>query len=315
MAVRTWVLAFLISSVSVAYASESGQLTVRNQGIPHDALYDVCFQQEQGMAVGVAGAILESSDGGVTWTSNALSEPVALLGADCHGQSSIIVGQGGAIFVRNDDSWQKVESGTSERLLSVSANSQGLAVIVGGFGTLLKSEDGGQNWAPIVVDWEAVLNDFLEPHLYDVHVSEAGVINIVGEFELIMRSADGGLTWETLNKADSSLFSLFWQDDNTAYVVGQNGQVLRSSDSGVTWEKLNSGTDQNLLSVWAGRDGAVVISGIRTLLRSTDGGQSFTSIEEGDVPVSWYQAVSASQGSSGRNVLMVGHSGRVVQIQ
>lgn len=314
MSVRTWGAALLLSSVSVAYATDSGLLTVRNQGIPHDALYDVCFKQDQGTAVGIAGAVLESDDGGLSWAANDIAEPVTLLGLECQGQNPIIVGQGGAILVKQGDAWQRVESGTTERLLSVSANSQGLAVIVGGFGALLKSEDGGQSWAPIVVDWEAVLNDFLEPHLYDVHVSEAGMITIVGEFELIIRSADGGETWETQNKADSSLFSQFWLDDSTGFAAGQNGQVLRTSDGGTTWERLSTGTDQNLLDVWADGDGSVVISGIRTLLKSGDSGSSFVSVEEGDVPVQWYQAVAASADGSERNVVMVGHSGRVVQV-
>lgn len=314
MIVRALFSALLLISVSTGYAADSSQLTVRNQGIVHDALYDVCFDQNKGMAVGVAGTVLESVDAGITWTSTAMAIPAALLGADCLGQRPIIVGQGGVIFVKQGDAWQQVDSGTSERLLSVSANRQGLAVIVGGFGALLKSIDGGQTWAPISVDWEAVLNDFLEPHLYDVHVSEAGVITIVGEFELVMRSVDGGETWETLNKAESSLFSLYWLDDSAGFAAGQNGQVLRTIDGGVTWEGLNTGTDQNLLDVWADGDGSVVVSGIRTLLKSDDSGQSWVSVEEGDVPVQWYQAVAASTDDSGRNVVMVGHSGRVVQV-
>ena len=305
----------LLLGISSAYGAgiEGDLLTERYRGIAHDALYDVCFDQENGMAVGVAGTVLETADAGITWTPTAMDLPVALLGADCLGQRPIVVGQGGTIFTKLSGAWQQVESGTQNRLMSVSANRQGLAVIVGGFGALLKSVDGGQTWASLSVDWEAVLNDFYEPHLYDVHVTEAGIITIIGEFELIMRSADGGETWETLNKSDASLFAMHWVDDSAGFAVGQNGKVLRTVDAGLSWESLDVDTDQILLDVWADADGSVVISGIRTLLKSADKGLSWLSVVEGDVPVQWYQAVAASGGAK-RNVVMVGHSGRVVQV-
>ena len=305
----------LLLGISSAHGAEAeeGLLTERYRGIAHDALYDVCFDQENGMAVGVAGTVLETADAGITWTSTAMALPAALLGVDCLGQRPIVVGQGGIIYTKLGGAWQQVESGTQERLMSVSANRQGLAVAVGGFGALLKSVDGGQTWASLSVDWEAVLNDFLEPHLYDVHVTEAGIIILTGEFELIMRSADGGETWETLNKSDSSLFAMYWIDDATGFAVGQNGKVLRTADAGLSWESLDVDTDQNLLDVWADADGSVVVSGIRTLLKSADKGLSWLSVREGDVSVQWYQAVAASGGAE-RNVVMVGHSGRVVQV-
>ena len=313
MVFRALCSVFLILGMSSTYAAEEGALTLRNQGIVHDALYDICFDNDNGMAVGVAGTVLESSDGGLNWASTNVGSPVALLGLDCHGQRPIAVGQAGALYIKQASGWEAVESGTVERLFSVSANQQGLAVAVGGFGAVLKSEDGGQSWNPIIIDWEAVLNDFLEPHVYDVKVAESGAITIAGEFELVMRSVDGGETWDVLNKADSSLSSMYWIDDATAFAVGQDGRVLRTADGGVTWDALDSGTNENLLDVWADADGTVVVTGIRTLLKSTDNGATFTSIKAGDVSIKWYQSVSASGGAA-RKVMMVGHSGRVVQV-
>lgn len=295
-----------------ALAGDAAKFDVRYKGIAHDALYDICFNQNAGLAVGVAGTMFESDDGGKDWRLGTPVTPSALLGVDCNAKWPIAVGQSGTVLIRRDGKWQQVKSGTDARLLSVAVNDAGLAVAVGGFGTVLKSTDGGENWEPVAFDWEAMLGDMLEPHIYGVKVSEAGVITIVGEFELILRSSDGRDTWEKLHRGDSSLFALTLNADDSGYAVGQEGKVLRTADGGKTWEKVSAGTNANLLDVLTDRDGTVYITGIRTLLRSSDGGKTWPSIDAGDVSSRWYQALGMSGDGS---VFLVGHSGRIVQIK
>jgi len=306
-----------------AQASESatageGVLDVVHQGIVHDALYDVCFQGQSGLAVGLAGTVLTTEDAGQTWQDGSAGVADALLGVSCGQNASIAVGQAGLIMRKaGDGDWVKVDSGTDQRLLSVSANESGLAVIVGGFGAVLKSTDGGASWAPLSFDWEAILNDFLEPHVYDVSVSADGIITLIAEFDLVMRSADQGETWEIVNeKGDGSLFALHFRDANTGFAVGQNGKVIKSLDGGLTWNEMPSVTKENLLDVWSSGN-QVLVSGIRTLLRSRDDGLTWESITEGDVAVQWYQAVKGTQAADagGDSVVMVGHSGRIIKIK
>lgn len=309
--------AFYSTSTLAAESNATEHLSVLHQGIVHDALYDVCFNGSSGLAVGIAGSALSTSDGGVTWQKGNAGIGTALLGVSCQGQSVIAVGQGGLIMRQQaGGEWVKVDSGTDQRLLSVSSNSSGLAVVVGGFGTVLKSNDEGLTWEAISLDWEAILSDFMEPHVYDVSVSEDGAITLVGEFGLVLRSLDQGLTWEVLNKGDSSLFALSFRDASTGFAVGQNGKVIKSSDGGLTWAAMKVPTKENLLDVWSS-ESEVLVTGIRTLLRSRDDGLNWELITEGDVAVQWYQAVKgtvAGDGTTGRAV-MVGHSGRIVQIK
>lgn len=310
-------LGVCVSASALAENGETGALTLRYQGIPHDALYDVCFDGQKGLAVGVAGTILTTLDAGLTWQPETPITDKALFGVSCGGKDAIAVGQEGVIQVRAaTGEWQVADSGSEQRLLSVDTNNQGLAVAVGGFGTVLRSVDAGASWEPVSFDWEAILNDFLEPHIYDVAVFDDNTIIVVGEFELILLSADGGDTWETVNKADASLGAIYFTDRQTGYVAGQDGRVLKTVDGGLTWQSSGEvPTDQNLLDVWSsGQD--VLITGIRTLLRSRDGGSSWQSITEGDVPIKWYQAVKGTPVDNGasNNIVMVGHSGRIVQI-
>ena len=291
-----------------ATAEES--FSVRYQGIVHDALYDICFSGTQGFAVGIAGTVFTSADQGESWQPQGSLGPEAILGLYCGADTVLAVGQGGAIHRKRNGEWQRVDSGSDARLLDVSANRSGLAVAVGGFGTVLRSMDGGSSWEPLSFDWETLLDDFLEPHVYDVEVSEEGVITIVGEFALVLRSVDGGETWDMVHRGDASLFALDLSGD-VGYAVGQNGLILKSGDGGQTWTRQDAGTEANLLDVLVDRDGVVHVTGIRTLLQSGDGGNTWVASKAGDISYRWYQSLGLSESG----VFMVGHSGRIVRIK
>ena len=301
-----------------AQASESaaeGMLDVVHQGIVHDALYDICFLGQSGLAVGLAGTVLTTEDAGKSWQDGAVGDSKALLGVSCGQKASIAVGQAGLIMRKaGDGDWANVDSGTDQRLLSVSANESGLAVVVGGFGTVLKSTDNGLTWAPLSFDWEAILNDFYEPHIYDVSISTDGIITLVGEFDLVLRSADQGESWDVVNKGDTSLFALHFRDASTGFAVGQDGKVVKTLDGGLTWNIMSVPTRENLLDVWSSGS-QVVVTGIRTFLRSRDDGLNWESVTKGDISVQWYQAVDGVSVGDVDSVVMVGHSGRIISIK
>lgn len=299
------------AATAVTDANGADPLPVLLQGIAHDAYFDVCLNGSDGFSVGVIGSIAESTDAGLTWKKLDPVTTSSLLGVTCDGPNPIAVGQEGAVLIRKGDVWQRVPAVTQQRLMSVSANKSGLAVAVGGFGTVVVSKDGGDTWTPVSIEWEPILNDFVEPHMYDVKVAESGVITIVGEFELVLRSEDAGDTWSVVHKGDASLFSLHLRDANTGFAVGQEGKILKTTDGGQTWATVASPTKINLLDVWSSASGEVVVPGMRVLLKSTDHGNTFAPVEGGDVDINWYSGVSGS----GRNVVIVGHSGRIVRVK
>ena len=286
-------------------------------GTAHDALYGLCLDGQQGIAVGSSGFVLESSDGGQSWAPGQSFTESALLDVSCGDGSTLIVAQQGGIFRSGNGSFTAVDSGTDARLLGVDSNSEGLAFAVGAFGTILRSRDDGVSWESVPVDWEAVLNDFVEPHLYAVDVSPAGLVTIVGEFELVIRSTDGGETWETAHKGEASLFGLTLNADGNGFAVGQNGRVIRTADGGISWSEVPTPAEGILLNVWSGPDGEILVSGIRNLLQSTDGGVSWELLEGGDLNTGWYQGlvVTGSASSSGAAALLAGHHGNIMQVQ
>ena len=299
-----------LALVSSAYAGEP--ITLVHQGIAHDALYDVCFDARGGVAVGAAGVILESDVNGTDWTAAAGPTALALLGVACGDERRIAVGQLGQLFIDDGGGWRAVATGTEQRLLAAAINGSGLAVVVGGFGTVLVSHDAAETWAAPVFDWPAIVEDFADPHLYDVDVSESGVITLVGEFGIVMRSEDAGETWQRAHKGDASLFGLHIDPSGEGYAVGQQGRVLHTIDGGASWEQLASPVDALLLDVWSAPEEGVLISGMRSMLHSDDEGQSWSAMEGADIAVGWYAALAPATGS--KRIISVGNEGRVLEL-
>jgi photosystem II stability/assembly factor-like uncharacterized protein len=308
--------------------AHSGAIKVIHSGIPHDALFAIGMSGESGIAVGNFGLMLETSDGGISW---ALVEPLtkrALFGIARNETSELIVGQEGTVMTRKTGGdWTVTESGLTERLLNVGMNASGLAVTVGEFGFMAKSNDAGATWERLSVDWEQFNDEGYEPHLYSAIVKDDGTIMVSGEFGLIMKSTDGGNTFSSKHRGDKGVFDVqFSRDgDDVGYAVGQEGLVLKSVDDGETWETLNVDSTANLLGVWSGH-GDVVITGIRELLRSGDDGKTFAGTKDVAIGRTWYQGIAAgvteSETTVGerkatmreQTVYIVGHQGSIAEV-
>lgn len=317
-ATRWLAVALAIGALDAAGAAPSEKVTIETvvTGTAHQALFAVAFDGDAGVAVGAGGQIVTTGDLGKSW------QPVAppptslgLLGVDVKASRAVAVGQSGLILVRDSSgTWRKVPGGTDHRLFAVSVNTKGIAVAVGEFGTIIRSDDGGQQWKSVAPAWTADhAEQGVEPHLYDVKVAEDGLVTLVGEFGLILRSADAGSNWAILNKGDASLFALDLGPEGVGYAVGQSGAILRTADGGARWSSVDSGSKANLLGVRSLPDGKVVVTAMRAMLASDDGLQ-WRQISGGDFGSGWYAGVNVYGSGTGAGALVVGHSGRIVRI-
>lgn len=312
----------LMAAMQVRSESKSPLIALRAEGIAHSALFGLAFDRDRGVAVGAGGAVLSSTDGGLSWRREAQSATeLALLAVARSGTHTIAVGQMGTILLQGPQGWQRVDSGVPARLLSIGVNANGIAVAGGQFGTVLRSSDGGNSWTSAAPDWLAMASaDHFgtgEPTIYAAVVENSGRVTIAGEFGVIMRSEDGGKSWRTIRPVDPaaptlSALYITAAGSGNSYAVGQSGELLVSGDGGETWQRRPTPTDHNLLGVAALPDGQVVVTGMRAMLRSTDAGASWQLVREGDSTTDWYQAVRALDG--GGRVIAVGHSGRIIQI-
>lgn len=302
---------------AAAAAAPSGSAKLIRHGTAHDALYDVAFEGERGIAVGAFGNVLVTADGGATWQVQPFPmKHLALMAVAMREGKCIAVGQTGLVYSAADcKTWKASPSMTKSRLLAVGVNRQGVAYAVGAFGTILKSSDWGQSWAVQTVDWSTITEDGAEPHLYDIHVADDGTVTAVGEFELVMRTGDGQ-QWKALHKGERSLFGLsVVEGGKKMYATGQSGALLSSADGGVTWESHKTGTGAILTGVHATAQGEVLASGINAVVLSRDGGASWSPLNSKLVRNAWYQALAASEGAGGkRRVVAVGAGGTILEL-
>lgn len=298
-----------------------------SRGIPHQALFSVAFDGDRGYSVGAGGQILVSNDAGATWTPEESPTRLALLGVAVKGNVAIAVGQMGTIVVKaGDGDWELVEADTQERLFAVDLNAKGVAIAVGGFGTLLRSNDAGAQWSKAAPEWEGMFNDptgmlgFFEPSMYDVRVTDDGVVTIVGEVSLVLRSEDGGETFTAVNAGggsdegiDPSLFAVEILPNGNGFAVGQEGFMLQTNDAGKTWRGMSVQTTSNLLGVSSSPAGEVVIAGMRDALFSVDNGQTWQRINGVDIAIGWYSGTAWPVGAVGP--LLVGNAASILQIE
>lgn len=314
-------MVFASSAVRAVQGEAAGaEFEAVHSGTPHAALFGLAFDGDRGVAVGIKGAIVESTDAGKTWAPIERPGTAALLAVAARGGRAVAVGLSGVVFVSTEPGkWTPGNSGVTQRLLGVDINASGLAVAVGEFGTVLISNDGGATWAPRAPDWSTLATrenpGFAEPMVYGVAVADSGAVTVAGEFGLIARSDDGGASWRIVSppKAGEPTINALHMAaaGSNSYAVGQQGEILVSADGGETWMRCTSATKLNFLGVAATGSGEVVITGMRVMYRSRNNGLSWEQITSGDARSDWYQAVRAVPGRN--EMYAVGHSGRIIK--
>ncbi|MCE9650263.1 MAG: hypothetical protein K8R18_11640 [Parvibaculum sp.] len=292
------------------------EITLVHNGYQHEALFGISLDGDKGLAVGMPALLLATKDRGKSWAPETIDNGgLALLGVAVRGDHEIAVGQLGQIYHRQGDAaWVKADSGTEERLLSVDMNESGRAVVTGGFGTILLSQDFGATWKKISPEWQPILNDIAEPHVNAVSVAASGHITVVGEFGLIMQSDDAGQSWKVMHRGEETLFGLYVDKHGRGAAVGQDGAVFVTDGWNGVWRKTPTGRTENLLDVWVSDEGRMTVTGVRTLLIGSGWGSKWTVVDRKDVATGWYQGVAASGEGATAVPLVVGFDARILKV-
>lgn len=169
----------------------------------------------------------------------------------------------------------------------------GLAVVVGERGHILRSEDGGRSWQQAEVPTRATLTSI---YLHDKTLGWA-----VGHDQVILRTKDGAKTWQLLDaqpEAESPLLDIWFADAQHGFAIGSYGLFLESEDGGESWADRRVGEGDFHLNqiVPAGGSRLYIVGEAGTLLRSDDSGmnwETLTSPYEG----SFFGALALSEDS------------------
>ena len=214
-------------------------------------LESLCFTSSTtGYAVGDAGTILKTTDGGLNWTVFNKG-PEYYLYSVCFTDENTGYAAGsnfdGCTILKTVDagaSWNSVYGGTGGGFTSICFPDFNTGYAMDRIGDIVKTTDGGLTWTrhPIV----PVL-----PYLNSVFFTSVNTGYVAGYNGrgVIIKTINGGETWDTLSCAvKTSLTSVFFTDSTTGYVVGGNGTILKTINAGVTWAMDTTGLGN--LGVW-----------------------------------------------------------------
>jgi len=253
---RILLVAFALA-VSACH-SEMQNVPLTSQNIYFsDRFYDVkALSPDRALIIGYGGKILETNDGGATFSRIESGTDLALYKLFVLGNQLWISGQEGLVLHSADGgkTWQKQDSGTQVYLFSIFFQNENRGYAVGDKATLLETTDGGKTWAVrkvarstegIDADMQLAMQD---PIFYDIRFVDENNGWIAGEFGHLLKTTDGGQNWtphqNTLMTPESGIvdpmdlptfFGEFAISGQEAIASGLDGRIARTKDGGMTW--------------------------------------------------------------------------------
>jgi len=237
---------------------------------------------EYGWAVGHDETILNTVDGGETWTRSHFAPE------------------------------------SQQPLLDLWFANRVSGIAVGAYGAYFTTNDGGRHWtgskfeAPPAKgarhDGEVSTGADEPPPDYHLNriVGVGNRLYIAAEAGQLYRSDDRGATWRTLpSPYEGSLFGLIPIRGEGLLAFGLRGHLYKSADAGQTWTQLESHTTAMLTGGVAINDLRVVIGGLAgVLLVSGDAGETFRLTQQDD-----RKGISAVLPGTAGTVVVAGEGG------
>ena len=245
----------------------------------------------EGWAVGHDGAVLHSSDGALNWekqldgfavNQNVLDQSEKNKEDATQYLNSIKNSGNGRLISQAEerlenltyaveDARADLEDKSTKPFLDVWFEDVKTGFIVGAYGLIFRTEDGGKHWQ----DWSAHVPNPDRFHFNAITSLGNKRLMIVGEMGTILRSVDAGNNWQKLQSPYAgSLFGINSVMDNKVLLAfGLRGNVLRSDNFGSTWKSMDSGTEQGLSEGFVSND--------RTIYLVGNGGAFLKGVDEG----------------------------------
>jgi len=195
--------------------------------------------------VGERGHVLKSKDEGKSWHQiKNIPVNVTLTKVTSFNNHVWAVGHDATVIHSKDggETWelQFYDADREVPFLSAYFESESKGFVVGAYGAILTTEDGGVHWD------DNLIHDELDYHLNDITKSDDGIYYIAAEAGYAFKSIDQGETWQEIELPYmGSMFGVVSLADEVI-MYGLRGNILTSADQGETWVEVYTDIKNNL---------------------------------------------------------------------
>jgi len=227
------------------------------------------FDKNNGWAAGSFASVVHTIDGGATWVDQH-QEVRKPLDAQLKKEKTVLV------LKPQDPTFNAIHAVDPDHVW-----------IVGEYGTILYSSNGGDSWQmqecrdiyPVVSEKEWISP---VPSLYSVYFTNENNGWAVGMDGIVLRTMNGGKNWEKLSSPLAEGKPTLYRVKaigNKAWAVGQYGEYMFSFDGGDNWQR---GTGCLLTRCWlrdmdfADENFGIAAGESGTIVCTRDGGKNWT---------------------------------------
>ena len=224
-----------------------------------------------GYATGHDGVVLGTRDGGISWTRLLDGRKANTLVLDHMKKRAAVADAPEQDRKLLDEAQRNLEAGPDKPFLDLYFASANEGFVVGAYGLVMRTSDGGQHWTPWLdrVDNPQLLN------LYAIRAAH-GSLYVAGEAGLLLKLDTQARRVQAL--ASPCKGSFFGLQATSAGVLayGMRGNALLSDDEGASFKPVATGLAASIVASTLAPDGAVVlVDQGGAIARSSDGGRSF----------------------------------------
>lgn len=252
-----------------------------------------------GWAVGHGGVVINTRDGGQTWTRQLDGRQASQRILDYYAQAAA----GNTLANANDFAERErklVDIGGTQPFMGVYFENEQRGYVTGTFNRILRTEDGGKTWTPLM---HRVENP-RELHFINIAAGASGLY-MVGE---------AGSVWKYIKETDEFVLKNVGYDGTLFGIAvggkvlvayGMRGNVFRSADDAQTWNRVAIGSNAGVSGgTLARNDEVVLVTLAGTAFVSTTNGQSFKPL-----PLPRPMSYSGVASLDGKSLALVGAEG------
>ncbi|MCB1853618.1 MAG: hypothetical protein KDI05_01990 [Halieaceae bacterium] len=216
----------------IVYSDDSGR-TWSQAGVPVSVtLTALSFPSpEQGWAVGHSGVVLHSVDGGVSWQRQSDGRSAAREFVAYYEERAVAGDETAASLARDlPINWQE---GPEQPWLGVWFGDEAEGFVVGAFGLIARTGDGGRTWLP----WVDRVDNPGGLHLNAIE-RIGSTLYIPSERGVVFRMRQGENRFEAVQTDYTGSFFGLCGDERMVIAYGLRGTMFASFDQGDTWAPL-----------------------------------------------------------------------------